>query len=508
MKTLKIGTRGSLLARSQANYIKNILEKKHPQNSFKLEIIKTQGDIIQDKPLHELEGKDFFTKELDYALLSDQVDLVVHSGKDLGSDRPDGIVTAAVPKRAIANDILFIRKSTQKLLTTNTFEKNNFVVGTSSPRRIAQIPYLKELLPGLSNLNLVHKNLRGNIDTRINKLVEGQYDAIILACAGIERVSYLEEGEQTLKALMRDLSFSILPLKTHTPAAAQGALIIETLGKNQECLQMISFLNHQETRSEILQEKKIFNQNGGTCYLPLGIYVKGNALYKSGKNLKELEIKSIESLNALPKISKQENIFIGLTKKVHNQVLCDEFIEKYSIQSETKSSKNSLLATNHSLENFKNVEHTGLIFSSGVSSMKTLAKNAYWCHGCFDSQGEKALEQMKSSKSFNLMADFNAPWKIFTNKESLSDYGEIIPSYARKLVDISSEYEQKLKNCKVFYWTSFYQYQKYSERFEFLSLNDIVHFTGLGKTHLEFEQRSIAHTPIASYEILINTYLS
>ncbi len=507
MKTLKIGTRGSLLARSQANYIKNILESTYPEKKFELEIIKTQGDIIQDRPLQELEGKDFFTKELDYALLTNQVQLVVHSGKDLGSERPKGILTAAVPKRALPNDILFIRKSTQSRLIDGSFDKETFTIGTSSPRRIAQIPYLKDLLPGLNNVELKHENLRGNIDTRIKKLVDNKYDAIILASAGIERVSYLKEGEEVLKNLMKDLSFSILPIKTHTPAAAQGALIIETLEKNTECLKMISVLDHEKTKSEIYQEKKIFHENGGTCYLPLGIYVKGSTIYQSGENLAGVKINSVSSPNCVTKKEKQKQIFIGLTKKVHPQVLNDQLIEKIPVSSEQQISKNSFLATQHSIENFKKMNHTGLIFSSGVNSMKVLAQNSFWCHGSLDSLGEQALNQMRESKSFNLMANFNAPWKIYTHPKSKSNLGDIIPSYDRRICSLDEEYEQMIKACKVFYWTSIYQYQKYSEHFEFLSQDGIVHFTGVGKTHEEFEQANIVHSPIPSYDVLIDTYL-
>ncbi len=507
MKTLKIGTRGSLLARSQASYIKNILEKNYPDKSFELEIIKTQGDIIQDRPLQELEGKDFFTKELDYALLTNEVDLVIHSGKDLGSERPDGIITAAVPKRALPNDILFIKKSTQQQLIKNSFDKDFFVVGTSSPRRIAQIPYLKDLLPGMSQITLKHENLRGNIDTRIQKLLDNKYDAIILASAGIERVSYLKEGEAVLKELMKDLSFSILPIRTHTPAAAQGALIIETLDKNEDLKKMINALNHEQTRQEIYQEKKIFNENGGTCYLPLGIYVKSDITYQSGKNLKDIEINSVSSQVPLPQMAKQNSIFIGLSRKLSEHIVNDQMIEKNSVLSEQSTSSNSLLATSHSIENFKKSKHIGLIFCSGINSMRALASNSYWCHGSLDSLGEQTLSEIQSSKSFNLMADFNAPWKVFTHPQSKSDLGEIVSSYDRKIAPISAEFEQRLKTCKVFYWTSFFQYQKYSEHFEFLSQNDIVHFTGIGKTHKEFELNKIAHTPIASYEVLINTYL-
>ena len=133
-KIYKIGTRGSLLALTQCNQIKDQLEIL-TGDKFELEVIKTQGDLITNAPLWQLDGKDFFTKELDEALLSGKVDLVVHSYKDLGSVRPEGIQLAAVTKRTFAQDILLIKKQTIPLIE----RKSEFVVGTSSPRRMVNL---------------------------------------------------------------------------------------------------------------------------------------------------------------------------------------------------------------------------------------------------------------------------------------------------------------------------------------------------------------------------------
>ncbi|WP_372656006.1 hydroxymethylbilane synthase, partial [Halobacteriovorax sp.] len=183
-KVYKIGTRGSLLAVTQCTQVKNELESLTGEK-FELEIITTQGDLITDKPLWQLDGKDFFTKELDAALLTNKVDMVVHSYKDLGSDRPEGIKLAAITKRHFAHDILFIKNSTIDKLS----EMDNFVVGTSSPRRIVNIEArLKDFLP-TDNIKVETKMLRGNVNTRIGKLVSGDYDAIVLALPGIERLA-------------------------------------------------------------------------------------------------------------------------------------------------------------------------------------------------------------------------------------------------------------------------------------------------------------------------------
>lgn len=180
MTTYKIGTRGSLLAVTQSTLVKNQLEKISGKK-FELVLIKTQGDQITDRPLWQLEGKDFFTKELDEALLKGEVDLVIHSYKDLGSERPDGIKLAAVTERRFAHDILLIRKDVIRDLAN---WKGEFVVGTSSPRRIVNLT--RSLAPFIpystqTNLNIRCETLRGNVNTRIGKLKNKQYHAITLA---------------------------------------------------------------------------------------------------------------------------------------------------------------------------------------------------------------------------------------------------------------------------------------------------------------------------------------
>ncbi len=220
----KIGTRGSLLALTQCGQVKDQLEKI-TGDTFELVVIKTQGDIIQNAPLWQLDGKDFFTKELDEALLSGAVDLVVHSYKDLGSVRPEGITLAAVTKRTFAHDVLLIKNETIPTIAT----KKEFIVGTSSPRRIVNIEkYLKDYLPSAaSDLSVKTKMLRGNVNTRIQKLVDGEFDAIVLALPGIERLALTAESNKELTRLLKNVNFMVLPQSQFPSSASQGALGIE-----------------------------------------------------------------------------------------------------------------------------------------------------------------------------------------------------------------------------------------------------------------------------------------
>ena len=178
---------GSLLALTQCNQIKKVLEEK-TGDDFELKIIKTEGDLNTEKPLWQMDGKDFFTKELDHALLAGEIDLVVHSYKDLGSERPEGIKLGAITERTYPHDILLMNKNVVEKLKSGTFSEE-LIIGTSSPRRIYNVEnFLCEYLPG--NVTEVKtKQLRGNVNTRVSKLVAGDYHGIVLALPGLERLA-------------------------------------------------------------------------------------------------------------------------------------------------------------------------------------------------------------------------------------------------------------------------------------------------------------------------------
>lgn len=253
-KTIIIGTRGSELALWQANFTKTVLE----QNGFNviLKIIKTKGDQIQHLSFDKIEGKGFFTKELEEALLANEVDLAVHSCKDLPSENPKGLTIGAYSARANAIDVLLINKasvSDYSLMKLNP----NATVGTSSSRRKAQI------LAHLPHLNI--KDIRGNVPTRIQKLRDGMYDAIILAAAGIER----------LNLDISDLVRVDLEPPFFIPAAAQGVLAFQ-IRENDERMHTVCAVLHCNTGERAIGiERKILNSFNGGCQIPLAIHCNG-----------------------------------------------------------------------------------------------------------------------------------------------------------------------------------------------------------------------------------------
>lgn len=248
---ITIGSRGSDLALWQAHFVRDELEKLGHEVSIK--IIVTKGDRIQDLSFDKIEGKGFFTKEIEEALLNQEIDLAVHSHKDLETTQPDGLTIGAVSYRENPTDQLLILKSS---VDENQYLhlKKNAIVGTSSARRKSQVKRLR------SDASL--KDLRGNVPTRINKLRAGDYDAIILATAGIKR----------LKLDLSDLHTLELDPTEFVPAPAQGVLGLQIRESDTALASALEKLNHPTVAEAIQVERGVLRLLAGGCQLPLGVY--------------------------------------------------------------------------------------------------------------------------------------------------------------------------------------------------------------------------------------------
>jgi hydroxymethylbilane synthase len=247
---LRLGTRGSLLAKSQSGLIAKALERAHPGLRVELVEIKTSGDRIQDRPLNEFGGKGLFTKEIELALLGHQIDFAVHSFKDVPVTMPlvdqSNLIIAAVPKRESPWDVLVSLKG-QSIGELSQGAK----VGTGSPRRRAQILAMR------ADLNV--EGIRGNIDTRIRKLKEGSYDAIVLALAGVRRAGLFDPG---MMFELRDL----------IPAAGQGALALQCRREDGSTHALLARLNDEETARCVEAERAIVQALNGDCHSPIAAF--------------------------------------------------------------------------------------------------------------------------------------------------------------------------------------------------------------------------------------------
>jgi len=242
-----VATRPSLLAYTQTQQTVELLKAQHPDCEFEIVKISTHGDAVTDKPLTAFGGTGVFVKELENAILEGRADFAIHSLKDVPSIQPDNLVLAAFPTREDPRDVLLIKNG----LSIDELN-DNCTIGTGSPRRIVQI---SELKPGA-----IFTDLRGNIDTRLKKLEEGQYDAIVLAAAGLRRLG----KEIHAKAF--------LPVDRCIPAIGQGAIAIECRKDDEETIALLRTINNKDTETAILAERAFMKTVGGGCKFPLGAY--------------------------------------------------------------------------------------------------------------------------------------------------------------------------------------------------------------------------------------------
>lgn len=275
--SIKIGTRGSKLALAQTETVMKKLSALGIESEK--HIITTQGDTTTQVPLHAIGGQGVFVRALDDAILAGEIDCAVHSMKDIPTYRPHGIFTAAVLKRDSPADYMAHNAELGKVN----------VIGTSSTRRRAQL--LRH------DPDLVIKDLRGNVDTRIRKLNEGEYDAIILAEAGLTRLGIQIPGER-------------FPVEKFVPSPNQGTIAVVSRS-DPSLMEELSALDHPQTRTDVLIERAAMEQLGGGCYTPLGIYCKAGHLIAEVLSLDgtrteriETDVKTIEEAREQGKVLK------------------------------------------------------------------------------------------------------------------------------------------------------------------------------------------------------------
>jgi hydroxymethylbilane synthase len=246
---LKMGSRGSKLALWQTNWIKDLINENDPGIEIEIEVIHTEGDKILDISLSQVGDKGFFTKEIENSLLDGAIDLAVHSLKDLPTQLPPGLTIGAITPRADARDVLI---SKNKVLFADL--PKGAQLATGSLRRAAQLAQLRP--------DLIFHDIRGNVETRIQKFQEKGWDGLVLAGAGIQRLNLTE-------TITEWFSVDIM-----LPAVGQGALVIEIREGNEKVIDVIQFLNHKQTYQATLAERAFLRRLQGGCQIPIGAYAQ------------------------------------------------------------------------------------------------------------------------------------------------------------------------------------------------------------------------------------------
>ena len=243
-----VGTRGSKLALWQTKHVAGLLRAGSPDLEVEVKTIQTRGDVVRDRALSQVGGKGLFVKEIENALLSGEIDLAVHSLKDMPTEQPEGLTLGAILERADPRDALVVRTGQGSLDDLPRGAR----VGTSSLRRRAQ------LLAARPDLEVL--DLRGNVDTRLRKLREGQYEAVVLAAAGLARLGFEAAASQAL------------PVDVMLPAVGQGALCVEIRAEDGATQALLSMLDHTATRWATMAERALLRRLEGGCQVPIGAY--------------------------------------------------------------------------------------------------------------------------------------------------------------------------------------------------------------------------------------------
>ncbi len=285
---LIVGTRGSKLALTQTNTVLDSLRAVHPEVTFEVRIVKTLGDEDSKNPLFTIDRRGIFEKELGIAIAKGEIDLAVHSLKDVPTEETPDNVIAAIPKRGPPHDVLISKNRTPFEILPNCG-----VVGTGSLRRLAEVKYLRP--------DLQIKAIRGNVDTRIRKVNEGEFDGVIVAEAGLERMG------------INSLISERFSLDKFTPAAGQGALAVTAKKGNRDVINILRSIDDPLTRAEVAAERSVVLTLEGGCRVPIGTIGRAN---KQGLSI----YGCVFSLDGAEKISSSAEGDLSDAKELGNQV--------------------------------------------------------------------------------------------------------------------------------------------------------------------------------------------
>ncbi len=297
-RTIRIGSRKSQLALVQTYWVQEQLQKHYPDRQFEVQTMSTQGDKILDVALSKIGDKGLFTKELELGMLNDEIDFAVHSLKDLPTRLPDGLVLGCVTERENPADALVVHeKHRDKQIDTLP---EGAVIGTSSLRRLAQLRYH---FP-----HFTFKDIRGNLNTRLAKLDAGEYDALILAAAGLQRLD------------MSDRVHQILPPEVSLHAVGQGALGIECRAEDTEVLELLKALEHTPTAQRCYAERAFLRELEGGCQVPIGVNtdLEGDTLTLTGI-VASVDGKTLVKDSITGKATEAEQLGIELAKSLRQQ---------------------------------------------------------------------------------------------------------------------------------------------------------------------------------------------
>jgi len=474
-----------MLSRAQAEHFINMVQSIRPDTRFSIVVRDTAGDLNQQQLLQDMDGKDFFTKDIQDFLLSGQADFAVHSLKDVSSELFFKDNQFAVFSREDPRDVaIFQEDVTMKIAAGDTL-----TIGTSSPRRaLMATRFLAEHLPTVEGRRGKPEAvpIRGNVDTRLRKLAEKQYDGIILAAAGLNRLLRYAPSRDVIRELLSRKRIMVLPLIECPPAPGQGALVAEARPGNEELNSLLHALNDRKLAEATHHERAIASKYGAGCHQQFGVVNVDTPFisftYGSGVSG---EGTAFSIYNHLPEIDfngKQVFSFGDRMKTLFGYSFY-ETATMITVPALFVSSRHAL----HS-EKLLRAARDRRIWTAGTKTWGELAKKGLWVEGCADALGLEFIEQWMSGPIARLSKENIG---LITDEESAIIWerdGWVAHATYQVSINKTEAMSKAVSSADIIFWTSFKQYLAFRDQIK----KGVIHCCSTGKTAGLFREAGIA----------------
>jgi hydroxymethylbilane synthase len=490
--------------------VRHKIEAAFPGIAVEMMAGSSRGDALQNIPLQTVEGSDFFTQEIFEKLTTGEADIAVHSLKDMSAEHFFGNNIFAVVDRDDARDVAIFRKQVLEKIKNG----ETVVIGTCSPRREEMATgFLQKALPQFNQFQLTTKFIRGNVDTRLRKLEAGEYDGIILATAGLNRLLNSEGNSPGIKNLLKDKLLMILPLIECVPAPCQGAIVAEAHPSNEKAKKILQAINETELTQDCIEEKKIAGQYGKGCLQKFGVttisFDNRKIIYAAGKDASEENFSKWYGLPQIPADEKnvfnasdfigtffqyeyfnadyrikQPVVYVSNYKAIVNnssiELPNDEVSDPSTslrINSRVDNKNYSSSPTNNSNSLIEQLQQKK-VWAAGTKTWFELAKKGIWVEGCADALGLESLRQAFNMPLLNIATDDVC---VITNKQSEQTWRQkgwhVIATYSlqEKENDVLKSF---FSDADIIFWTSYRQYEQYKSVLK----ENVVHSCPAGET--------------------------
>ena len=448
---------------------------------------KTLGDEDLNTPLNKMPDIGVFTNDIRNDLLNKVADIAVHSWKDLPVDLEEGTEIVGTLDRADMRDMIFLKKE--------SIGKKDLTILSSSPRRERNLSsFLPSALPFKTQIKF--KDVRGNIHTRLTKLIEGSEDGLVVAKAAIDRFmnnknKEFESDRKSILTMQTKLNWMVLPLSQNPCAAAQGALAIEAREEDEVVKEIIASISNNEIFDSVEIERAILKSYGGGCHQKIGV---SHEILETGKLLTvKGETEEGEDLSERSFINTKEDYFNSLNKSNYFPRNKEEqrFFERKPIlnsREDLKKIKNKgiYVSRSNAIESSNLLDDSNIVWTSGVDTWKSLAQKGYWVNGTSDSLGEN------NSPEESLFEEIS--WLKVSHKDNLDKDKEVLVTYELNPLDVS----ERLLECDYFYWMSASSFELAIKKYP--ELKNRNHACGLGKTFKLIEKSAPQVTPFLDFD--------